>query len=147
MESFQEECIIEMSSKIKIDLESAVPFSFVDFFSDRLGLSVIPEKPTRKTSNWAEDFCDAMIINDSSICNKSVYEHIDFSCSINAYGEIEDIARRIRWYIEHCNYCFHEIAIYTPSLSLVDDIIPHVFERFDLSYYYDRGRPAFHHQL
>ena len=32
MESFQEECIIEMSSKIKIDLESAVPFSFVDFF-------------------------------------------------------------------------------------------------------------------
>ena len=43
MESFQEECIIEMSSKIKIDLESAVPFSFVDFFSDRLGLSVIPE--------------------------------------------------------------------------------------------------------
>ena len=83
-----------------------------------------------------------MIINDSSICDKSVYEHIDFSCSINAYGEIEDIARRIRWYIEHCNYCFHEIAIYTPSLSLVDDIIPHVFERFDLSYYYDRGRPA-----
>ena len=142
MEPFQEECIIKMSSKIKIVLESAVPFSFVDFFSDRLGLSVIPEKPTRKASNWAEDFCDAIIINDSSVCNKSVYEHIDFSCSINAYGEIEDIARRIRWYIEHCNYCFHEIAIYTPSLSLVDDIIPHVFERFDLSYYYDRGRPA-----
>ena len=48
MEPFQEECIIEMSSKIKIDLESAVPFSFVDFFSDRLGLSVIPKNLQEK---------------------------------------------------------------------------------------------------
>ena len=81
-----------------------------------------------------------MIINDSLYVIR-VFTNI-LIYLINAYGEIEDIARRIRWQIEHCNYCFHEIAIYTSSLLLVDDIIPHVFERFDLSYYYDRGRPA-----
>ena len=142
LEPFQEECIIEMNSKIEIEIQSALPFSYLEFFSDRLGLSVIPEITTKESSSWVEDFCDAISVNDSSICDKSVYEHIDFSCSINAYGEIEDIARRIRWYIEYYNYSFHEIAIYAPSLSLVDDIIPHVFERFDLCYYYDRGRPV-----
>ena len=142
IEPFQEECILKMNSQINIDIESGFPITYVEYFSERLGSSVIANKFQEKSVTWTEDLCDALIINDSSVCNNTIYDHIDFSYSLNPYGEIEDIARRIRWYIEYHNYVFNDVAIIVPSLSLVDDIIPHVFKRFNLTYYYDKGRPV-----
>ena len=141
IEPFQEECILKMNSQINIEIESGLPITYVEYFSERLNSSVISNKFKEKSITWTEDLCDAIIVNDSSICNEAIYDHIDFSNSLNPYGEIEDIARRIRWHVEHNNYSFNDIAIVVPSLSLVDDIIPHVFKRFNLTYYYDKGRP------
>ena len=132
IEPFQEECILKMNSQINIEIESRFPITYVEYFSERLNSSVISNKFKEKSITWTEDLCDAIIVNDSSICNDAIYDHIDFSNSLNPYGEIEDIARRIRWYVEHNNYSFNDIAIVVPNLSLVDDIIPHVFKRFNV---------------
>ena len=83
-----------------------------------------------------------MLISQVYILNDIDYTNFDFSYSADAYGEIEDLARRIIWYIEKNNCSFHNIAIIVPNLSLVDDIVPHVFKRFKLPYFFRRGRPV-----
>ena len=139
---FEEQCVIYLSKQIHVNIESALPLSHAFDRSDNLGQKVISEIQTSVWPIWTEDLTDAWVLDNSEIMDDIDFANFDFSQSVGAYGEIEDLVRRIIWYIEKNDCHYHDIAIVVPNLSLVDDIIPHVFKRFNLPYYFRRGRPA-----
>ena len=139
---FEEQCVIYLSKQIHVNIESSLPLSHAFDRSDNLGQKVISEIQTSVWPIWTEDLTDAWILDNSEIINDIDLTNFDFSQSADAYGEIEDLVRRIIWYIEKNDCQYHDIAIVVPNMSLVDDIIPHVFKRFNLPYYFRRGRPA-----
>ena len=69
-------------------------------------------------------------------------DRINFSRSAGAYGEIEDLARRICWNLTENALPANRIALVVPNIGTVQDIIPHVFSRFKIPYYFRRGRPV-----
>ena len=142
LDPFNEQFIIYLSKQIDMSIQSALPFSHASDRSENLGQKVISEIPTSTWPAWSENLCDALVLGNNDILNDIDYTNFDFSYSADAYGEIEDLARRIIWYIEKNNCSFHNIAIIVPNLSLVDDIVPHVFKRFKLPYFFRRGRPV-----
>ena len=82
---------------------------------------------------------DALAVNDAALLQLEHIEHTGFSRSSGAYGEIEDLARRIGWYLQHGETSSERIALVVPNVSTVQDIIPHVFSRFRIPYFFPAG--------
>ncbi len=68
---------------------------------------------------------------------------VSFSRSVEGYGEMEDIARRIRWELDNRENprapC--DIGLVVPGLRRSADMILHIFKRFGIPYYHRRGIP------
>lgn len=139
---FEEQFICSLQKHISVKVESTLPEAHAEECAIDLGQNISSQFQTRPWAGWVEDLSDSIILNDNEIMRYVGTDNIDFSYSSGPYGEIEDLARRIRWYLDQ-NYCFpHQVALVIPTISLIDDIVPHVFKRFKLPYYFQRGRPV-----
>jgi len=139
---FEESCVIALNQKMKVQIESALPPAHAEQAGDRLGQQIRSEIMAEPWAVWAEDLGDALAVNSPDILEIDDASRISFSRSAGAYGEIEDLARRICWNLETSDIPPHRIALVVPNIGTVQDIIPHVFSRFQIPYYFRRGRPV-----
>ena len=136
---FEETCLMALYPKRQVRLESALPSAHAEESANRFGQPIFSGEQTTSWAGWVEELGDALAMDHHELFSDLHPGHLHFSRSAGAYGEIEDIARRIAYYIRKRDYQPHEIAIVVPNLSLVQDLIPHVFNRFKLPYYFRRG--------
>lgn len=139
---FEEQCVSALNKKLKIRIESALPPAHAEEAADRMGQRIQSEIMDSSWAVWAEDLGDALAVNNADILQLSDTERISFSRSAGAYGEIEDLARRIGWNLQALHIPAHRIALIVPNVGTVQDIIPHVFGRFRIPYFFRRGRPV-----
>jgi ATP-dependent helicase/DNAse subunit B len=139
---FEEICLMTLFSKCNVCLESALPAAHAEESALRFNQQVLFNTQTTPWAGWAEEIGDALAMDSHELLSDLPVGRLHFSRSAGAYGEIEDIARRIAYYVREREHQPHEIAVVVPNLSLVQDIIPHVFNRFKLPYYFRRGRPV-----
>jgi len=129
----------------QIKIFSALPGEHAQAAGDRLCAAVRNELGSEEEwKQWTEDFADAYEADDSNILEAESSERVSFFVSAHPYGEIEDAARRIATEIE-TGTAPEEIALILRDLSPYTDIIPDVFRRFGIPYYFRRGTPAAAH--
>lgn len=137
---FEESCILAINHKMRLHLQSALPAAHADETAERLEQRIQTEVLTDPWSGWTEDLGDALAVDDADLLADQDKDRITFSRSAGVYGEIEDLARRIcRALEQQCPA--HRIALIIPEISAVQDIIPHIFDRFNIPYFFRRGRP------
>ena len=139
---FEEQVVLRLNERLQLRVESTLPSSHSDIQSETLGQRVLAEIQTEPWAGWAEELGDAWVMESMEMLSGLERSSIDFSRSAGAYGEIEDVARRIVWYMEAHQTPPHRFAIVVPNMSMVQDVVPHVFGRFGLPYYFRRGRPV-----
>ena len=139
---FEEACVLALHQKLKIRVESALPQAHAEAAADRLGQRIRTEIMGEPWAVWAEDLGDALAVDSPDVLQLSDASRIHFSRSAGAYGEIEDLARRICWNLQSRDIPPHRIALIVPNIGTVQDIIPHVFSRFRIPYFFRRGRPV-----
>ena len=139
---FEESCVAALNQKMKLCIESALPPAHAEAAADRLGQQIRSEIMVQPWAVWAEDLGDALAVDSPDILQLSDARRISFSRSAGAYGEIEDLARRICWNLQSLEIPANRIALVVPNIGAVQDIIPHVFGRFQIPYYFRRGRPV-----
>ena len=160
---FEESCVVALNQKLKVRVESALPPAHAEKAEDRLGQQIRSEIMGQPWAIWAEDLGDALAVDSPDLLQFGDVGRISFSRSAGAYGEIEDLARRICWHLETTegsvrefrnsripgltpnltpNLPANRIALVVPNIGTVQDIIPHVFGRFQIPYYFRRGRPV-----
>ncbi len=139
---FEEACVTALNHKVKVRVETALPPAHAEGAADRLGQQIRSGIMTEPWAMWAEDLGDALAVNSPELLQLEDNTPICFSRSAGAYGEIEDLARRICWYLQEGKAEPSRIALVVPNIGAVQDIIPHVFSRFQIPYYFRRGRPV-----
>ena len=139
---FEESCVVALNQKLKVQIESALPPAHAEATADRLGQRIRSEIMDVPWAIWAEDLGDALAVNSSDVLQLEDTSRINFSRSAGAYGEMEDLARRICWTIQSQEMQPNRIALIVPNIGTVQDIVPHVFSRFQIPYYFRRGRPV-----
>lgn len=139
---FEESCITALNHKMKMRIESALPPAHAEAAADRLGQRIRSEIMGQPWAMWTENLGDALAVDSPDLLQLDEIERIGFSRSSGAYGEIEDLARRICWHLEREDLAPNLIALVVPNIGAVQDIIPHVFGRFRIPYYFRRGRPV-----
>ena len=139
---FEESCVAALNHRLKLEVESALPAAHAEGVADRLGLRIWSGTMTMPWASWAEDLGDALTMGDTEIFQSEGEAHISFSRSASTYGEIEDLARRIGWYLQDGEIAPNRVALVVPNIGPVQDIIPNVFGRFKIPYYFRRGRPV-----
>jgi len=137
---FEESCVVALNQKLKLRIESALPPAHAEAVEDRLGQRIHSEIMGQPWAIWAEDLGDALAVDSPDVLQLADSDRIAFSRSAGAYGEIEDLARRICWSLE--TIPANRIALVVPNIGTVQDIVPHVFARFQIPYYFRRGRPV-----
>ncbi len=137
---FEESCVIALNQKLKLRIESALPPAHAEAAADKLGQKIRSEIMAEPWAVWTEDLGDALAVDSPDVLQLDDAARISFSRSAGAYGEIEDLARRICWNLK--TLPAHRIALVVPNIGTVQDIIPHVFSRFQVPYYFRRGRPV-----
>ncbi|HSR88054.1 MAG TPA: hypothetical protein VLL07_03795, partial [Pontiella sp.] len=139
---FEEACVLALKQQMKVRVESALPPAHAEAAADRLGQRIRSEIIAQPWAMWAENLGDALAVDCPDMLQLEDTGRIDFSRSSGAYGEIEDLARRICWQLETSPIPPGRIALVVPNIGAVQDIIPHVFSRFGIPYYFRRGRPV-----
>lgn len=139
---FEESCLVALNQKLKLRIESALPPAHAEAAEDRLGQRIRSEIMAEPWAVWAEDLGDALAVDSPDVLQLADTDRIAFSRSAGAYGEIEDLARRICWHLNSHKGSANRIALVVPNLGTVQDIVPHVFGRFQIPYYFRRGRPV-----
>lgn len=139
---FEEACVTALNHKMKVRVETALPPGHAEASADRLDQRIRSEIMTQPWAMWAEELGDALAVNSPDLYPIDQIERIGFSRSCGAYGEIEDLARRMCWHLESTGMDPHRMALVVPDIGKVQDIIPHVFRRFNIPYYFRRGRPV-----
>jgi hypothetical protein len=139
---YEESCVSALNLKMKVEVQSALPPAHAEAAADRLGQRIRAEIMDRPWAGWAEDLGDALAVSSTNLLQVEEAGRLAFSRSAGAYGEIEDLARRICWNLVSCGVEPRRIALVVPNIGAVQDIIPHVFSRFRIPYYFRRGRPV-----
>ncbi|MDF7801354.1 PD-(D/E)XK nuclease family protein [Pontiellaceae bacterium B1224] len=139
---FEERCVSALNKKLKVRVESALPQAHAEVSADRMGQQIRSEIMDKPWAVWAEDLGDALAVDSADVLQLSDVNRINFSRSAGAYGEIEDLARRICWNLQTLNVSANRVALIVPNIGNVQDIIPHVFSRFQIPYFFRRGRPV-----
>jgi len=139
---FEESCVVALNRKLKIQVESALPPAHAEAAADRLGQQIRSELMAEPWAVWAEDLGDALAVDCPDVLQFNDPGRIAFSRSAGAYGEIEDLARRICWNLQERKMEPNRIALVVPNIGTVQDIVPHVFSRFQIPYFFRRGRPV-----
>ncbi len=138
----EEACVAALNHRMQVCVETALPSAHAESSADRLGQRIRAEVMTAPWAMWAEDLGDALAVDSPDLVLLENVDRIDFSRSSGAYGEIEDLARRICWNLQESGLTANRIALVVPDIGRVQDIIPHVFGRFRIPYYFRRGRPV-----
>lgn len=144
---FEDQLISILKERLGADqvrLFSALPPAHAETAEDRFCSRMRSELMRGAEEEWApwlEDFADAFEADDSNIPTSESRERISFFISAHPYGEIEDAARRIAAEIES-GTAPEQIALILRDLSPYTDIVPDVFQRFDIPFYFRRGIPA-----
>ncbi len=145
---FEERFVAALGKQRKqVKIFSVLPDAHAEAAEDRLCAVVRSELERGNEEEWKpwiEDFADAFEADDSNILEADSAEKVAFFVSAHTYGEIEDAARRIAKEIESGTPP-DGIALILRDLSPYTDIIPDVFQRFGISYYFRRGTPAAAH--
>ncbi len=145
---FEERLVAALQKRqSQLSIFSVLPDAHAEAAEDRLCARVRSELERGNEEEWkpwVEDFADAFEADDSNILEDKSAEKISFFVSANTYGEIEDVARRIAKKIER-GTAPDTIALILRDLSPYTDIIPDVFQRFNIPYYFRRGTPAAAH--
>ncbi|QBG48180.1 hypothetical protein EGM51_12550 [Verrucomicrobia bacterium S94] len=139
---FEEQCVSALNQKLKISVESALPHAHAEAAADRLGQKIQAEIMAEPWAMWTEDLGDALAVNSPEILSLSDVSRISFSRSAGTYGEIEDLARRICWNLQTLHIPANRIALVVPNIGQVQDVVPNVFSRFQIPYFFRRGRPV-----
>lgn len=139
---FEEACVLALNQKMKVRVESALPPAHAEVSADRMGQRIRSEIMMQPWAAWTEDLGDTLAVDSPDVLEPAAAARIGFSRSAGAYGEIEDLARRICWTLEQGNMPPNRIALVVPNLGAVQDIVPHVFGRFRIPYFFRRGRPV-----
>ncbi|MDZ8119237.1 PD-(D/E)XK nuclease family protein [Pontiella agarivorans] len=139
---FEEQCVSVLNQKLKISVESALPHAHAEAAADRLGQKIHAEIMAEPWAMWTEDLGDALAVNSPEILSLTDTARISFSRSAGRYGEAEDLARRISWNLQVLEIPANRIALVVPNIGQVQDIIPNVFRRFNIPYFFRRGRPV-----
>jgi RecB family exonuclease len=140
--SFEEQVVLRLNERLKVRVESALPAAHSEAQQDTLGQRIRMEIQSDPWSSWVEEVGDALVMDSAEMLVGLEGEAFDFSRSVGTYGEVEDMARRMVWFMEEQDIAPHRLALVVPDMSRVQDIIPHVFGRFGLPYYFRRGRPV-----
>jgi len=130
-------------SDVRVQVFSTLPPVKADETETRLDACVRSELmrgTEEQWQGWLEELGDAVEVKDSNLVTDEARERVSFFTSAGAYGEIEDAARRIAIEIERGTPP-HRIALILRDLGAYTDIVPDVFQRFGLPYYFRRGRP------
>lgn len=142
---FEERFVAALKTRLgnsRVRVFSVLPPAHAETADDRLCANVRAELGAdEEWQQWTEDFADAYEADDSNIIDPTSEERVRFFVSAGPYGEIEDAARRIALDIER-GTAPDEIALILRDLSPYTDIIPDVFQRFGIPYYFRRGTPA-----
>ena len=138
---FEEACVVALNHKLKVGIGSALPPAHAEQGEDRLGQQIRSEIMAEPWAIWAEDLGDALAVDSPDVLQRADSRRIHFSRSAGAYGEIEDLARRICWNLEQ-GMPPNRMALVVPNIGTVQDIVPHVFSRFRIPYFFRRGRPV-----
>ena len=145
---FEERFVAALKTRLgpeHVQIFSVLPGEHAQAADDRLCAAVRNELGSEEAwKQWAEDFADAYEADDSNILEADSSERVSFFVSAHPYGEIEDAARHIAGEIE-CGTAPEEIALILRNLSPYTDIVPDVFQRFGIPYYFRRGTPAAAH--
>ncbi len=145
---FEERFVTALKTRLgpeQIKIFSVLPGEHAQAAGDRLCAAVRNELGSEEEwKQWTEDFADAYEADDSNILEADSSERVSFFVSAHPYGEIEDAARRIAKEIES-GTAPDQIALILRELSDGSDIIPDVFQRFGIPYYFRRGTPAAAH--
>lgn len=138
---FEESCLLALNQKMKLRVESALPDAHAEVSGDRLGQAIRAEISSAPWAAWAEDLGDALAVDCPDVAGFGDAGRIAFSRSAGAYGEIEDLARRVCWHLGQ-GVAPDRVALVVPDIGTVQDIVPHVFSRFQIPYFFRRGRPV-----
>ncbi|QHI69664.1 PD-(D/E)XK nuclease family protein [Tichowtungia aerotolerans] len=145
---FEERFVAALKTRLgddPVQIFSVLPSAHADAAGDRLCAAVRSELGSEEEwKQWTEDFADAYETDDSNILEAESRERVSFFVSAHPYGEIEDAARRVAADIEQ-GTAPEEIALILRDLSPYTDIVPNVFQRFGIPYYFRRGTPAAAH--
>jgi hypothetical protein len=139
---FEESCVVALNHKMKVRVESALPPAHAEDVADKLGQRIRTEIMAAPWAVWAEDLGDALAVDSTGVFQLSDTTRLNFSRSAGTYGEIEDLARRICWNLNQQGMKPDRIALVVPNIGTVQDIVPHVFGRFQIPYFFRRGRPV-----
>ncbi len=137
----EEACVAALNQKMRIRVESALPPAHAEAAADRLGQRIRAEIMAEPWTGWAEDLGDAWAVDSPDVVGFDDASRIAFSRSAGVYGEIEDLVRRIGWHLGQ-GMAPQRIALVVPNIGTVQDIVPHVFGRFRIPYFFRRGRPV-----
>ncbi|MBM4152718.1 MAG: hypothetical protein FJ220_04245, partial [Kiritimatiellaceae bacterium] len=144
---FEERFVAALKQRLgenRVQIMSVLPGAHADVSETRLCAAVRSELARGVEEDWKpwlEDFADAYEMDDSQILTEESSERISFFKSAHPYGEIEDVARRMAREIEN-GTAPDEMVLILRDLSPYTDIVPDVFQRFGIPYYFRRGTPA-----
>ncbi len=130
--------------KDRVVVHSALPPAHAEKVEDRLRARVRSEVlmgDDETWTAWTENLSDAIEVEDANVALDS-RERLSFSRSAGLYGEIEDLARRIRWEMDACNVAPERIALIVRNLGDYADAVRHVFSRFGIRCHLRRGLPV-----
>lgn len=136
---FEEMVLAALADQIPLRLFSALPPAHAELAADRLGQRIRSEIMDRPWAGWTEGLGDTLAVESEALMDFADQQRIGFARAAGNYGEIEDLARRIDWYLRQGMEA-NRILLVVPELGSVQDIIPHVFSRFGIPYYFRRGR-------
>ena len=144
---FEEKLISTLKTQLgdaRVKITSALPPAHAEKVQDRLASRIRSDVMMgigEEWTNWAEGLSDALEVTDPHLAIDS-RDRLDFSRSVGQYGEVEDLARRIRWEIDQRHVAPENIALVVRNMGDYADAITHVFHRFGIPCFFRRGLPA-----
>lgn len=143
---FEERVVVLLKTRLgpeRVRVHSVLPPAHAEKMEDRLRARVRTEVmmgAEEAWTSWAENLTDAMEVEDTNLAVGS-RECVSFSRSVGLYGEIEDVARYIRWELEESRCPPERIALIVRNLGDYGDSVRHVFSRFGIPCHLRRGDP------
>ena len=144
---FEEKLVAALKKQLgdaRVKVASALPPAHAEKMQDRLASRIrsdVMMGAGDEWTGWAEDLTDAIEVTDPNLAIDS-RERLDFSRSVGQYGEVEDLARRIRWEIDQRGVAPEKIALVVRNIGDYADAITNVFERFGIPCFFRRGLPV-----
>jgi hypothetical protein len=144
---FEEKLVAVLKTQLgdtRVKVTSALPPAHAEKVQDRLASRIRSDVMVgtgEEWTGWAENLTDALEVVDANLAIDS-RERLDFSRSVGRYGEVEDLARRIRWEIDQRRVTPEKIALVVRNMGDYADAITHVFQRFAIPCFFRRGLPA-----